>query len=65
MTVSLSPRQRQVATLIREDMNQLEIAHRLGISARTVENYVLDLRVKTGRASTVAAIADLVSQRLL
>ena len=61
----LSPRQGQVATLICDDLTHAQVAAAIGLSERTVEHHVLALRLKTGRASTVAAIADLVRLRLL
>jgi DNA-binding CsgD family transcriptional regulator len=49
-----------VATLICDDMTQGHVAARLGLSERVVQDHVLRIRVKTGRATPAAAIADLV-----
>jgi DNA-binding CsgD family transcriptional regulator len=59
-TVTLSPRQHEVATLVCDGMTQIEVAERLGMSARTVEGHLVVVRTKTGRPSTVAALVDLV-----
>jgi DNA-binding NarL/FixJ family response regulator len=58
--VALSPRQRQVATLICDGLTHGQVAHKLGMAERTVEGHMVDIRRKTGRGSTVAALVDLV-----
>jgi DNA-binding NarL/FixJ family response regulator len=59
-TVALSPRQPEVATLIWDGMTHGEVAHKLGMAMRTVDGHLVSIRVKTGGASTVAALVDLV-----
>jgi DNA-binding NarL/FixJ family response regulator len=59
-SLPLSPRQREVATLICDGMTHGEVAHKLGMAERTVDGHLVSIRVKTGRASTVAALVDLV-----
>jgi two-component system, NarL family, response regulator DegU len=59
-TVTLSPRQREVATLVCDGMTRLEVAKQLGMSARTVDGHLVGIRMKTGRPSTVAALVDLI-----
>ena len=60
-SIPLSPRQREVATLVREDVARAEIARRLGIAERTVEVHLALVRRRTGRQTLAAAIADLVA----
>lgn len=59
-TVSLSPRQAEAARLLCGCLTHDDIADRLGIASRTVEQDVGQLRTKTDRPTTAATIADLV-----
>ena len=58
---SLTPRQRDVAVLISEGLPNKIIAHRLGLSTRTVENHRVEILQKT----EVKSIAGLVRLVLL
>jgi DNA-binding CsgD family transcriptional regulator len=57
MTEQLTPREAQIAELLRDGLTQRAIARRLGISRRTVEAHVAHIRAKTGAATTAAALA--------
>lgn len=59
-SVSLSPRQAEVARLLCDGLTQDQVAHRLGLATRTVEAHVGLQRAKTGRESTLAAVVNLV-----
>lgn len=49
----LTPRERQVVTLLTTGLSQKEIAHELGIAPGTVYAHVFHAREKTGCFSTV------------
>lgn len=51
----LSPREREVAKLLRGGLTQSEIAARLGISIRTVETHAANIRAKTGQPTSAVA----------
>jgi DNA-binding CsgD family transcriptional regulator len=55
--VSLTPRQREVARLLAQDLTYLDIAVRLGISPRTVEHHAAELRRRTQSRTTAAAVS--------
>jgi two-component system response regulator FixJ len=57
----LSPRQREVMALVAQGLANKEIAHRLDISPRTVENYRAWVMEKMGAAN----LADLVRKALI
>lgn len=52
----LSPRQQQVARLLRKGYTQGAVAVRLGISLRTVEVHAAAIREKAGAATTLQAL---------
>jgi DNA-binding NarL/FixJ family response regulator len=49
--LDLTPREREVLTLVAADLMNKEIASRLGVSTRNVEKYVSRLLAKTGTAT--------------
>ena len=53
---SLSPREREVLTLIAEGMSNAQIAERLSISEKTVRNHVSNLFDKLGVWTRAQAI---------
>jgi DNA-binding CsgD family transcriptional regulator len=53
----LSPREKEVARLLAEDLTLEEIAERLGVSYVTVRNHVQHVLAKLGAHSTAEAIA--------
>jgi two-component system response regulator FixJ len=57
----LSPRQKEVMQLVAEGLSNKQIAHRLGISPRTVENYRAWVMERMGAAN----IAELVRKVLI
>ena len=57
----LSPRQKEVMHLVAEGLSNKQIAARLGISPRTVENYRAWVMERLGAAN----VADLVRKVLL
>jgi DNA-binding CsgD family transcriptional regulator len=57
--VMLSPREKQVFDLLCAGDSQAQIASSLGLSRKTVNQYVAALRKKTGTKSTIAAVAYL------
>lgn len=54
--VSLSPRQRQVARLLDQGLTQAQVAERLAIAVRTVEDHVAKIRAKTNALTTREAL---------
>lgn len=61
----LSPREIDALILAADGRSAKEIGRKLGISARTVEAYLLSARHKLGAANTVKAIAMAVKLRLI
>jgi DNA-binding CsgD family transcriptional regulator len=57
--VTLSPREKQVFDLLCAGDSQAQIALRLGLARKTVNQYVAGLRKKTRTKSTIAAVAYL------
>lgn len=57
---SLSPRERQVLEFLRQGFLTKEIAYRLELSPRTIEDYRASLKRKMG-ARTLVELADLVA----
>jgi DNA-binding CsgD family transcriptional regulator len=55
--VHLSPRQRQIVSLISQDYCDKEIARKLGMSARTVDSHLQRLYVRYGIHSRAALVA--------
>jgi DNA-binding NarL/FixJ family response regulator len=53
----LSPRQRQIVSLISQDFCDKEIARKLGMSARTVDSHLQRLYVRHGIHSRAALVA--------
>ena len=54
--VDLTPRQRQIVTLIAEDLTAKEIGDRMGISPKTVEFHRLLIRKRWGVAGTAGIV---------
>ena len=46
--VSLSHRQQQILEMVAEDLTSKEIAHRLGISFRTIEFHRINIKERLG-----------------
>jgi non-specific serine/threonine protein kinase len=61
-TTELSPRQREVAALVAQDLSNREIAARLVVTERTAENHVANIMSKLGCRSR-AAIATWATER--
>ena len=56
MTVSLSSREIEIIELVAEGLTNQEIAERLTISKRTVDNHVSNVFTKTGSKNRVALL---------
>jgi DNA-binding CsgD family transcriptional regulator len=56
--VLLSPRERQVLSLVAEGMTEREIAERLIVSPHTVHRHMANVRAKLGRGSGASAVAE-------
>ena len=56
-TVHLSPRQREILSLISQDNSDKQIARRLGMSARTVDSHLQRLYALHGVHSRAALVA--------
>ncbi len=56
--VLLSPREREVLSLVAEGMTEREIAARLVVSPHTVHRHMANIRAKLGRGSGAAAVAE-------
>jgi pimeloyl-ACP methyl ester carboxylesterase/DNA-binding CsgD family transcriptional regulator len=56
--VVLSPREREVLSLVADGMTEREIADRLVVSAHTVHRHMANVRAKLGRGSGAAAVAE-------
>jgi DNA-binding CsgD family transcriptional regulator len=55
---SLSPRQREIRSMLIDGLNMREIAERLGISTRTVEFHCANMYRKRGVKNAVSLVAD-------
>ncbi len=55
---SLSPREKEVCNMIREDLSTTEIALALGTSSRTVDRYRLKIRKKMGIANKTVNLSS-------
>lgn len=62
---SLSERERDVAGLLADGMNNKDIARALGLSEQTVKNYVSRVLLKLGKATRTQAAADYLAFRPL
>jgi ATP/maltotriose-dependent transcriptional regulator MalT len=54
----LTPREREVLTLVAQGLSDAEIAERLVVSPHTVHRHVANIRRKLGRTSRTAAVAE-------
>jgi pimeloyl-ACP methyl ester carboxylesterase/DNA-binding CsgD family transcriptional regulator len=54
----LSPREREVLSLVAEGMTEREIAERLVVSPHTVHRHMANIRAKLGRGSGASAVAE-------
>lgn len=61
----LTPRQLQVALLLAEGMKRGEIASRLGISIRTVDQHLSDIKERLGVRTRTGIVAELCRARLI
>jgi pimeloyl-ACP methyl ester carboxylesterase/DNA-binding CsgD family transcriptional regulator len=57
-TVVLSPREREVLSLVAHGMTEREIAERLVVSPHTVHRHMANVRAKLGRGSGASAVAE-------
>lgn len=60
--VALSPREKQVFESLCDGDSQAQIAIKLGLARKTVNQYVAGLRKKTRTKSTIAAVAYIINQ---
>lgn len=63
--VSLSPREREILTLIVEGLTAKEIADRLGVSIHTTDTHTRNMFKKLGVHSRAAAVAKALRDRLV
>jgi pimeloyl-ACP methyl ester carboxylesterase/DNA-binding CsgD family transcriptional regulator len=56
--VILSPREREVLSLVAEGMTERKIAERLVVSPHTVHRHMANIRAKLGRGSGASAVAE-------
>ena len=56
--VVLSPREREVLSLVAEGLTEREIAGRLVVSPHTVHRHMANIRAKLGRGSGASAVAE-------
>jgi DNA-binding CsgD family transcriptional regulator len=56
--VLLSPREREVLTLVADGLTEREIASRLVVSRHTVHRHMANIRAKLSRGSGAAAVAE-------
>ncbi len=61
--IALSPRELEIFHYLCQGDTQAEIAFRLGLARKTVNQYVSGLRKKTKTKSTIAAIAYIINQK--
>lgn len=54
----LSPRQRECLTLVRQGLTSLEIADRLNLSPRTVDQYIAEAGRRLGARNRAHAVAE-------
>jgi DNA-binding NarL/FixJ family response regulator len=64
-TMSLTPRQRQVLSLMAEGKTTREIAYELGLSPFTVKNYIERIYERLGALDRVQAVSMAVRQGLI
>lgn len=64
-TESLTPREKEVIALSAEGLTSLEIAERLGLSARTVNQHVDNVADKLGTKNRAHTIAEVIRNGLL
>ena len=55
--VTLTPRQFEIAKLLSEGLTQVEAAAKLGLSVRTVEVHVAQIRRRTDSTTTAQAVS--------
>jgi DNA-binding NarL/FixJ family response regulator len=63
--MSLTPRQRQVLSLIAEGKTTREIAHELGLSPYTVKNYMERIYERLGALDRVQAVSKALREGLI
>jgi DNA-binding CsgD family transcriptional regulator len=63
--VHLSPRQREIVSLISQDFCDKEIARKLGMSARTVDSHLQRLYVRHGLHSRAALVARWLTEEMV
>lgn len=63
LTYALSPREAEVATLVARGLGNKQVAHRLGIGAKTADNHVYNLYKKVGIGSRFELISKLSIER--
>jgi DNA-binding CsgD family transcriptional regulator len=56
--VMLSPREREVLSLVASGMTEREIAERLVVSPHTVHRHMANIRAKLGRGSGASSVAE-------
>ncbi|PXA97430.1 hypothetical protein DMC47_13995 [Nostoc sp. 3335mG] len=61
---ALTPREKEVIALSAEGMTSVEIAERLGMSARTVNQHVDNVATKLGTKNRAHTVAEAVRQRM-
>lgn len=61
MGLSLTPRQRQIVTLLAQGRSQQAVAAELGISIQTVKNHLSEARAANSHETTVALVIDFVN----
>jgi DNA-binding NarL/FixJ family response regulator len=61
----LTPREREILSLVAQGATSKDVARRLGLGAKTVENHRARILTKLGVANTSAAITLAVGQQLL
>jgi DNA-binding NarL/FixJ family response regulator len=63
--VSLTPRQRQVLSLMADGKTTREIAHELGLSPFTVKNYIERIYQRLGALDRVQAVSKALREGLI
>lgn len=65
VAVALTPREREVVTLSAEGLTSVEIAERLGMSARTANQHIDNVAVKLGTRNRAHTVAEAIRHHLL
>ena len=65
MNYILTPREKEIFCLLIENKNTKDIAHKLGISEKTVRNHISNVMQKLGTKGRAATVIELIKLKEL